>query len=342
MWVTDTKVEASVMHIKRVMMTGLGGPEVLKLVEDEVVRPGAGQVRVKVLATGVAYADLMMRRGMYPGAPKPPFTPGYDLVGVVEEVGAEVSALLPGQRVAALTVTGAYAQQVLLPASNLVPVPDGVDPVAAESLPLNYVAAYQMLHRVARVKRGDRVLIHGAAGGVGTALLQLGRLAGLELYGTASKAKHGLVRQYGATPIDYRAVDFVTAIDGGVDVVFDGIGGGNLWRSFRTLRRGGRVVVYGFSEGVQRGSSVAATTIASALLMNLVPGKAARFYSIGSAKKKQPDQFRQDLTTLLGLLAEGKISPVVAERLPLDQAARAHELLERSAVAGKIVLLPNG
>jgi NADPH:quinone reductase-like Zn-dependent oxidoreductase len=334
--------EELTVKYQHVILTRLGGPEVLEVVESEMARPEAGQVRVKVEATGVAFADVMMRHGKYPGVPKPPFTPGYDIVGVVEEVGPEVSGFSPGQRVVALTKIGGYAQQILLPADELVAVPAAVDPVLAESLPLNYVSAYQMLHRVARVQPGERVLIHGAAGGVGSALLQLGRLAGLELYGTASRAKHGLLERYGATAIDYRSEDFVSAIPGGVDVVLDPIGGRHLWRSFKALRRGGRAVVYGFSAALNGSPLTTPFTFISATLMNLAPGKAARFYSITSLKKQHPDWYREDLTTLLNLLAAGKIAPVVAERLPLAQAARAHDLLERSAVSGKIVLLPNG
>ncbi|MFZ5826099.1 MAG: medium chain dehydrogenase/reductase family protein [Bacillota bacterium] len=330
------------MKYQRVVMTALGAPDVLEVVEEEMVSPRAGEVRVRVLAAGVAYADIMMRHGRYPGMPQPPFTPGYDLVGEVEEVGAGVERFRPGERVAALTVRGGYAQQVILPVDELVSVPDGVDPAEAASLTLNYVSAYQMLHRVARVEPGERVLIHGAAGGVGTALLQLGRLHGLELYGTASAAKHDLVRQMGAIPIDHRNEDFVTRLGGGVDAAFDGIGGRTSWRSFRALRRGGRLICYGFRAAQGAGPLVIPLTMMSVTFLNLAPGRRTGFYAIASWKKRHSDWFRADLAVLLQLLAERQIAPVVAERLPLREAARAHALLERSAVSGKLVLLPNG
>src|SRR5262249_40805945 len=206
------------------------------------------EVRVKVLAAGVSLPDLMMREGIHPETPRAPFTPGWDLVGVVDRLGAGVTGIEPGQKVAALPITGAYAEFVCLPQRELVPVPFGLDPAEAVSLVLNYVTAYQMLHRSAKVRSGQRVLIHGAAGGVGSALLQLGRLVGLEMYGTCSSRGAPTVSELGGIPIDYQHVDFVQEIHRltreGVDVVFDSIGGANIWRSRRALRSGGRVVAY--------------------------------------------------------------------------------------------------
>ncbi len=337
------------MKQKQALLTAVGGPEVLEVVERGVPEPDSGEVRVKVLASGVAFADVLMRRGKYPGVPKPPFTPGYDVVGEVEELGAGVSGV--GTRVAALTQIGGNAQSVVVPAEELVPVPDGVDAAEAASLTLNYVTAYQMLYRVAKVEPGERVLVHGAAGGVGTAMLQLGRLQGLETYGTASSGKHDLVSGLGATPIDYKAEDFVqrtmSLTGDGVDAVFDPIGGGHLARSWRTLRRGGRLVGYGAASTIDTGGLATAGILAGTLgritLWNALPnGKKAGFYAILSFKKRHPEAFKEDLSLLLGLLAEGSIEPVIAERLPLEGVARAHELMESAGVRGKILLLPNG
>lgn len=339
------------MKQKQVLLTGVGGPEVLEVVEREVPQPGPGGVRVKVLASGVAFADVLMRRGKYPGVPKPPFTPGYDIVGEVEELGAGVAGVEVGARVAALTQIGGNAQRAVVPAEELVPVPDGVDAAEAASLTLNYVTAYQMLYRVARMQPGERILVHGAAGGVGTAMLQLGRLQGLEVYGTASAGKHELVSGLGATPIDYKAEDFVQSIraltGSGVDAVFDPIGGGHLARSWRTLRRGGRLVGYGMAAALGTGgpatAGILAGTVGRVALWDALPnGKKANFYVILGFKKKHPEAFREDLSLLLGLLAEGKIRPVVAERLPLEEIALAHTLMENSGTRGKILLLPNG
>lgn len=339
------------MKQRQVLLTGLGGPEVLRVVERDVPEPGPGEVRVRVLASGIAFADVLMRHGKYPGVPKPPFTPGYDVVGEVEKPGAGVAGVEVGTRVAALTQIGGNAQSVVLSADELVSVPDGVDATEAASLTLNYVTAYQMLYRVAKVEPGERVLVHGAAGGVGTAMLQLGRLHGLEMYGTASAGKHELVSKLGATPIDYRAEDFVqrtlSLTGDGVDAVFDPIGGRHLARSWKTLRRGGRLVGYGMASTVGTGGLVTAGILAGTMgrvaLRDALPnGKKADFYVILGFKKKHPEAFKEDLSLLLGLLAEGEIQPVVAERLPLEDAARAHGLMENAGVRGKIVLLPNG
>jgi NADPH:quinone reductase-like Zn-dependent oxidoreductase len=234
----------------RVIVTHYGGPDTLQVIEEERPEPKLGEVRVKVLAAGVSLPDVLAREGIHPETPRVPYTPGWDLVGIVDKIGESVSGLELGQAVAAMPISGCYAQFVCLPQRKFIPVPGGLDPAEAVAVVLNYITAYQMLYRSAKAKPGQRVLIHGASGGVGTALLQLGRLAGVEMYGTCSAQAAEVVKELGATPIDYRNSDFVQEIrrlaDDGVDVVFDGIGGNNLWRSREALREGGRVVVYGF------------------------------------------------------------------------------------------------
>src|SRR5215831_1422717 len=243
------------MRHTRIIVTHYGGPEELRVVDEECPAPKHGEVRVRVLAAGVSLPDVMMREGMHPETPRLPFTPGWDLIGVVERLGDGVSGLEPGQIVAALPITGAYAEFVCLPQRELVPAPSGLDAAEAVSLVLNYVTAYQMLHRSAHVRQGQCVLIHGAAGGVGSALLQLGRLAGLEMYGTCSSRGASAVADLGGIPIDYQHQDFVREIhrltSEGVDVVFDGIGGTHIWRSRTALRPGGRVVGYGLITSIR-------------------------------------------------------------------------------------------
>src|SRR5438094_6770179 len=245
------------MRHTRIVVTHYGGPDALQVLEEECPEPKDGEVRVKVLAAGVCLPDLLMREGVHPETPRLPFTPGWDLVGVVDRLGAGISGIEPGQIVAALPITGAYAEFVSLPQRELVTVPSGLDAAAAVSLVLNYVTAYQMLHRSARVKPGQRVLIHGAAGGVGSALLQLGRLDGLEMYGTCSSRGASAVSDLGGIPIDYRQLDFVKEIHRltgeGVDVVFDGIGGTHIWRSRKALCPGGTVVAYGLTSSLRGG-----------------------------------------------------------------------------------------
>jgi NADPH:quinone reductase-like Zn-dependent oxidoreductase len=347
------------MRHTRIIVTHYGGPEELRVVEEECPEPKPGEVRVRVLAAGVSLPDLMMREGMHPETPRLPFTPGWDLVGVVERLGAGVSGLAPGQRVAALPISGAYAECVCLPHHALVPVPSGLDAAEAVSLVLNYVTAYQMLHRSAQVRSSQRVLIHGAAGGVGTALLQLGHLAELEMYGTCSLRGAQAVSDLGGIPIDYQHQDFVTEMhrltSEGVDVVFDGIGSTHIWRSRKALRPGGRVVAYGLTSSLRggrlasgrsgrrhrlRGIAIFGVYIAGGWLL---PGrKRVVPYSIQWLKRLRPAWFRQDVLALFDLLQQHKIKPLIAQRLPLAEARHAHEVLGEGGVTGKIVLVCNG
>ncbi len=347
------------MKHRRIIVTHYGGPDALRVIEEECPEPKDGEVRVKVLAAGVSLPDIMAREGIHPETPPLPFTPGWDLVGVVDRLGASVSGTEPGQIVAAMPISGAYAEFVCLPQHELVPVPSGLDAAEVVSLVLNYITAYQMLHRSAKVKPGQRVLIHGAAGGVGTALLQLGRLAGLEMYGTCSSRGAPAVSDMGGIPIDYRQLDFVKEIHrltgGGVDVVFDGIGGTHIWRSRKALCPGGTVVAYGLTSSLRggrlasgrsgrrhrfRGIAIFGLYIAAAWLL---PGrKRVVPYSIQTLKRLKPALFRQGLIALIDLLQQQKIKPLVAQRFPLSEARQAHELLGKGGVIGKIVLVRSG
>ncbi len=229
------------MKYRRLVVTQRGGPETLQIIEDELRPPAAGEARVQVLAAAVSLPDVEARYGRSPFPPKAPFTPGYAIVGRVDAVGGGVTQAQVGDRVAALTVYGGYAEYVYLAEKKLIPVPVALDPAEVVPLILNYIVAYQTLHRSARVKAGDAVLIIGASGGIGTALLQLGRVAGLKMYGLASQSKHAILTEYGATPIDYRTEDFVQVIrqmePGRLDAVFHGMGGDYLPRGFRLLAR---------------------------------------------------------------------------------------------------------
>jgi NADPH:quinone reductase len=342
----------------RILVTHYGGPDALQVVEEERPEPKHNEVRVRVLAAGVSLPDVMMREGIHPETPRLPFTPGWDLVGIVDRPGSGVSRIETGQIVAALPIHGAYAQFVCLPQDELVPVPSGLDPAESVSLILNYITAYQMLHRSAKVRSGQRVLIHGAAGGVGSALLQLGRLAGLEMYGTSSSRGASAVSDMGGIPIDYQNQDFVQEIhrltSEGVDVVFDSLGGSHIWRSRKALRPGGRVVAYGLTGSLSGGRlasggsggrhrfraiAIFALYIAGGWLL---PGrKRVVPYSIQTLKRLKPALFRQDLIALFSLLQQQKIKPLIAQQLPLAAAKEAHELLGKGGIIGKIVLMPN-
>ena len=346
--------------MKRVIVDHYGGPEVLKLVEVDVPRPGRGEVRVSVLAAGVSFTDALIRAGTYLGGPKPPFTPGYELVGVVEEVGPGCERLREGDRVGALTVWGADAERVCVPEEYAVAVPEDLDPAEVVSLIFPYMTAYQMLHRTARVTSGETVLVHGAAGRVGTAALELGAVAGLRLIGTCSARDKSAVEGLGAVAIDYRNEDFLARVreltgGKGVDVVLDGIGGRVSLRSFRALRvgdqitgdPGGRLVMIGnYNTMVQGRKSWRGwlewwpATAITWLWGTLSPRRRVMGYRVQKLRIPHQDWFAEDFQVLLELLREDKIHPVVAERLPFSEARHAHEMLESSAAKGKLVLVP--
>jgi NADPH2:quinone reductase len=352
------RTQTNVMRHKRIVVNHYGAPDQLQVIEEECPKPKNGEVRVKVVAAGVSLPDVMARAGIHPETPEVPFTPGWDLVGIVDGVGEGVPEFEPGQTVAAMPIHGAYAEFICLPYQELVNVPPGLDPAETVSVILNYITAYQMMHHSAKVKSGQRVLIHGAAGGVGTALLQLGHLAGLEMYGTCSMRNAAAVFEMGGIPIDYRGEDFVKEIyrltGDGVDVVFDPIGGAHLWHSRKALRRGGRVIGYGLITSIRgsgltssrpgrrqrfRGTGMFALNIVGGWL---IPGrKRVVPYSIQTFKRMNPSRFREDLISLLDLLEQKKIKPVIAQRFPLVEARQAHELLEKGGVVGKIVLTLN-
>jgi NADPH2:quinone reductase len=331
------------MKNHRVVVTRHGGTGVLKVVEEDLPEPGAGEARVKVSAAGVSAYDLMHRRsGRLPGTPKVPFTLGLDVVGSVDKTGPGVSAVEVGDRVAAgpLEDFGGYTEFICIPAGDLVPVPDGVDAAEAVCVVVDYLTADVMLHEGAGVKRGERVLIQGAAGGVGTALIELGRLDDLEMYGTASRDNHEFVSALGATPIDYQNEDFVERVreltGDGVDVAFDPIGGARqLWRSYQALRKGGRLVWFGVAATSKHGLRVIPASLATRLFLSLIPD--------GRRAPMPPDVGKSDpqrrLVALLDLLRAGEIKPMVTERVPLAEAARAHEILEAGGHAGKVVLV---
>jgi NADPH2:quinone reductase len=331
----------------RIVVTQHGGPEVLRLVEEDLPEPGAGEVRVKVLAAGISAYDLMFRSsGRLPGTPKVPFTLGEDIVGIVDKCGENVSTVELGQTVAGATWSigfgGGYTEYICLPESEMVVVPAGVDPAEAVCMVANYLTAHMAMHTTANVRGGERILVQGAAGGTGTALLELGTLAGLEMYGTASKYNHELVASLGATPIDYRTEDVVKRIRSltgdGVDVVFDPIGGARqLWHSYQALDKDGKLVWFGVAATKKGGLKVIPFTLLMVGLLKLIPG--GKQLPLAPDLSKDNTWYRETLSELLDLLAADKLKPIVAERIPLAEAARAHELLERGGYAGKLVLI---
>jgi NADPH:quinone reductase len=333
-----------------VQVRRFGGPEDLAVVDAPLPTAGRDEVRVRVLASGMEYTDVVIRRHLYPQTMlrRPPFVLGYDVVGAIDQLGESVNGFQIGDRVADMTVIGSNAAYRTLRADDLARVPAGVDAAEAAALILSWTTAYQLLHRAARVQRGQRVLVQGAAGAVGQALLVLGRMAGLELWGTARGAQATLVRELGATPIDYQREDFTRVLPDGFDVVFDGVGEDGYRRSFAALKRGGLLCAYGYTAGVQAQRRlltilmwIAGVYLRRQMLSWLPGGKRVRVYSINAMRARHPAWFREDLERLFGLLATGAIRPRVADRISFDEVAGAHRRLEAGGLEGKLVLCPD-
>lgn len=335
-----------------IVLPGLVEPEGLEVRTRELPGPAAGRVALRMDATGVSFAEQQMRRGKYYDQPPFPFVPGYDVVGTVTATGPGVDPALTGRRFAAVTKTGAWASDLLLEAADLVAVPEGVSPAAAETVTVNGVTARQMLHRTAKVRPGGTIVVLGANGGVGSTLVQLARHAGITVIGTAAARHHDAVRALGATPVDYRDPQLYDKLaelaPDGVDAVFDHVGGAGLARSWRLLRRGGTLVSYGTAATKdETGSSrlPVLLTFAKLFAWNTLPnGKHAHFYNFWAGRRRADafrTRLREDLTEVLRLLAEGVLTPQIATTLPLSEAAAALTLAESHTVTGKVVLVPD-
>jgi NADPH2:quinone reductase len=342
----SSDISTSVLPRNRVVQVRcFGGSDGLEVVDAPLPTARMGEVRVRVLASSLNYTDVLIRRHLYPqtAALRLPFVLGYDVVGEVDQIGEGVSGFQIGDRVADMTVVGSNATYRTLRADDLARVPAGVDAAAAATLILSWTTAYQLLHRSARVQRGQRVLVHGAGGAVGQALLVLGRMAGVEVWGAANGEHSELIRQFGATPIDYRRQDFTRVVPGGFDVVFDGVGEAGYHRSFTALKRGGLLCAIGYSAGVQaqRGMATILMWVARLYLWGWLPGgKRARFFSINVMRVRHPAWFKQDLEQLFALLASHAIQPRIAKRISFEEVVEGHRRLEAGGLEGKLVLCP--
>jgi NADPH:quinone reductase-like Zn-dependent oxidoreductase len=338
--------------LTEIVIPGIVEPDGLIVNRRPVPIPGRGEALVELLAAGVSFAEQGMRRNRYPGQPKFPFVLGYDLVGTVTAVGPRVDPALVGRRVAAVTRTGSWTTHAVLDARTLVPIPEGLDPAEAETVVVNGITAWQMLHRKARVGAGQTILVHGANGGVGTTLVQLARHAGIRVIATASPRHHDALLRLGTEPIDYNDPDLASRVRAlapvGVDAVFDHLGGPSFKRSFELLAPHGTLVAYGFA--AQRDETT--SPILSFLgvyarfgLLALQPNhRRALFYNFWGGSRIAPARFRErlagDLIRVLELLADGALAGHVAARIPLEEAGRAMALAESRTVLGKVILTP--
>lgn len=326
------------MKYKSIIVPRRGGPDVFEVIENDLRAPLQDEVRIKVIAVPVCLPDVQARYGTTPFPPKTPFTPGYAIIGIVDAIGRRITDFAVGDRVAALIAYGGYSEYIYLRQKQLVYVPTTIDPAEAATIILNYVLAYQTLHRTAKVKAGDKILIIGASGGIGTAYLQLGKLANLRMYGIATKSKHAILAQYGAIPIDYHTQNFVDVLQKmepeGIDAIFDGVGGDYIPQGMSILRRGGIFVEYGNPLTYSRMFRLLWQVIASTLRPD---GKRISVYGNSSRLSMKP--FREDWATLFKYLEEGKIKPIIHQKFPILEAPRANALLESGQVVGNIVLL---
>lgn len=332
-----------------VVLPGLAEPDGFQVRRRTLPAPAPGQVLVAVEATGISFAEHAMRLGRYPGQPKFPFVPGYDLVGTVTATGAGVDDALLGRRVAAMTKTGGWATHALLEAVDVVDVPAGLDPGEAETLVVSGLTAYQMLHHRAEVRAGQTILVHGANGGVGTTLIQLALHAGVRVIGTSSPRHHAALRELGVLPVDYHDLDLATRVrelaPGGVDAVFDHIGGKSIVRSWSLLAKGGTLVSYAMLKDSGPMIPAFLALLAKLAWLDLLPnGRRAGFFDVWGGKLLRPRRFRsrlrRDLSTVFGLLADGILRPQIAARLPLTRIREAVELAESHTIVGKVVLIP--
>ncbi|WP_367124892.1 medium chain dehydrogenase/reductase family protein [Streptomyces phytohabitans] len=338
--------------VTEIVLPGRVEPDGLEVAARALPAPAAGQVILTMEATGVCFAEQQMRRGKYYDQPEFPFVPGYDVVGTVTAVGPDVDPALVGRRFAAVTKTGAWASALLLEAADLVAVPDGVSPAAAETVLVNGITAWQMLHRTARVRSGGTVVVLGANGGVGSLLVQLARHADLSVIGTASPRHHAGLREQGVTPVDYRDPEMYRLIrelaPDGVDAVFDHVGGPAVAESWGLLSKGGTLVSYGTAatKDLAGDSQLPVLKLFAQLAVwnNLPNGKGAHFYNLW-AGRRCADSFRrrlsEDLTRVLRLVADGTLTPRIAAEYPLSEAGAALALAESHTVAGKVVLVPD-
>ena len=332
-------------------ITKAGGPEVLAVRETPDPQPAAGEVRIRVNAAGLNFAEVMARQGLYPDAPKLPCVVGYEVAGTVDALGDGVTAPAVGQRVLALVRFGGHADVACAPAQRVVPIPDDLSYIDAAALPVTYLTAYHMLFHVGNLRSGDRVLVHMAAGGVGIAVLQLCRtVPDVQTFGTASASKHDILREEGCTyPIDYRTDDYVArvrAITDGVDIVLDPLGGADWRKGLSLLRPTGRLIAYGFANitGGERRSLVRLVRQGLRVPRVTPLGLMNRNHSVSGVNLGhlwgQGAMLRQSLEELLELWRAGQVRPRIDTVFPFTEAAEAHRRITERRNIGKIILVP--
>ena len=333
---------------RRIVVPRRGGPDVLQIASEASPEPGPHEVRVAVEAAGVSAYDVMLRGHRFPGFSRLPYTPGEDITGLVDKLGNAVTDLTIGQRVGGWTFgdAGGYAEHLCRPAADLAPVPDGLDPAVAVAMIVNNLTADLALHQAAQVASGESLLVQGAGGGLGSAILQLARLDGIEAFGADAAVKHDQIRADGATPIDYEKEAVVARLrdlsGGGVDTVIDLIGGpAQLLRSYRSLRPGGRMMMLGMAGTDRFGTGIILPSLLLTAILPIWPDgrRIAMGPGMETYPRENPDWYRKTLRRFFELANDGHLTPRIADRVPLVEAARAHAILEHGRISGKLTLV---
>jgi NADPH:quinone reductase-like Zn-dependent oxidoreductase len=330
--------------VRAVVTTRHGPPDVLQVQERPDPAPGPGEVLVDVKAAGINFADVMARVGLYPDAPKPPVVLGYEVAGTVAAWGEGVEGISVGERVAAPTRFGGYAERAVVPADGVIKLPDQISFEEGAAIPIAYATAWEALIRQGNVQPGERILIHAAAGGVGIAATQVGKRSGVEIWGTASPGKHAAIRDFGVDhPIDYTRPGWERDVPK-LDLVMDALGGASFRRSYRLLRAGGRLVCFGASgvmSGERRNLIVAARTAVQMPRFNIIKQMSESKAVIGLNVLSLWDEYKSASrwrVPLNEMLADGTIRPVVAATFPFERAADAHRFISERRNVGKVVL----
>ncbi|MBL1275316.1 MAG: zinc-binding dehydrogenase [Ectothiorhodospiraceae bacterium] len=326
--------------MKAIQIHQTGDIDVLKIVDIERPIPEKTQVLIKTSAIGVTYGDIMVQHGVYPVMPDLPATLGFECSGIVESVGEDVTGLVVGQSVAVLGTMGCYAEYVVADATMVMPVPDSIDKDLVAAFPITYLTAYHMLHSMGRIEEGQTVLVYAAAGGVGTAAIQLARLAGVNVIGlTSSDDKASYTKQQGAHHvINYKTEDVVQRVKeltngDGVNLVLNSLAGNTLARDFEVLANMGQIIWFGFAAGYPQ------ENLTEVVSNNFMKSTGIRTFTLYNIFENR-ELFISSFKTLLDYLNEGKIKPHIHEKLPLAEVARAHQLMESSVVKGRLVLKP--
>jgi NADPH:quinone reductase-like Zn-dependent oxidoreductase len=340
--------------MRQIWITRAGAPETLVVMEAPDPVAAAGQVRIRVKAAGINFADIMARLGIYPDAPPLPTVVGYEVAGVVDQVGSGVTSLKTGQEVVALCRFGGYSDVICVPQIQAFPLPPNLTPAQGAAIPVNYLTAYQMLHSMGSLKAGDKVLVHSAAGGVGFAAIDLCKIAGAEVIGTASRSKHETLLARGARhAIDYRTADFETEVmritgGKGVQIVLDPVGGDSWAKGLRCLAPTGRLVVFGFSAaatgkvrslfaGIKNFLAIPWFKCNPLYLMNA--NKAIVGVNLGHMWN-ETELLKIWMNQLLTWCVDGKIHPTVDKEFRFTEAAQAHHYIQDRKNMGKVVLVP--